>query len=109
VDAGGDDGVGPEAFVLEEGLPLIEAASRHVPSSAVENSPATGLANRRAFDQVLEREWEWERTQREGSEISLLLLDIDYFKRFNFGWRLRGASGYGPVGPSSTHWPTAGR
>jgi diguanylate cyclase (GGDEF)-like protein len=41
----------------------------------------TGLANRRGFDQALTREWE--RTQREGSEISLLLLDIDHFKRFN--------------------------
>jgi diguanylate cyclase (GGDEF)-like protein/PAS domain S-box-containing protein len=41
----------------------------------------TGLANRRAFDEVLEREWK--RTLREGSQISLLLLDLDYFKRFN--------------------------
>ena len=41
----------------------------------------TGLANRRAFDQTLEREWS--RTLREGSQISLLLLDIDHFKQFN--------------------------
>jgi len=41
----------------------------------------TGLANRRAFDEALEREWR--RTLREGSEISLLLLDVDYFKVFN--------------------------
>lgn len=41
----------------------------------------TGIANRRAFDQALEREWK--RTLREGSQISLLLLDIDHFKRFN--------------------------
>jgi diguanylate cyclase (GGDEF)-like protein len=41
----------------------------------------TGISNRRAFDESLEREWK--RTLREGSEISLLLLDIDYFKRFN--------------------------
>jgi diguanylate cyclase (GGDEF)-like protein/PAS domain S-box-containing protein len=41
----------------------------------------TGLANRRAFDEALEREWR--RTLREGSEISLLLLDVDYFKAFN--------------------------
>ena len=41
----------------------------------------TGLANRRAFDQELDREWK--RTLREGSQISLLLLDIDYFKSFN--------------------------
>jgi len=41
----------------------------------------TGIANRRAFDQALNREWM--RTLREGSEISLLLLDIDHFKLFN--------------------------
>lgn len=41
----------------------------------------TGIGNRRAFDQELDREWK--RTLREGSHISLLLLDIDHFKRFN--------------------------
>ena len=41
----------------------------------------TGISNRRSFDESLEREWK--RTLREGSEISLLLLDIDNFKRFN--------------------------
>ncbi len=41
----------------------------------------TGLANRRAFDEALEREWK--RTLREGTQVSLLLLDIDHFKGFN--------------------------
>jgi diguanylate cyclase (GGDEF)-like protein/PAS domain S-box-containing protein len=41
----------------------------------------TGLANRRAFDEGLQREWR--RTLREGRQMSLLLLDIDYFKKFN--------------------------
>jgi diguanylate cyclase (GGDEF)-like protein/PAS domain S-box-containing protein len=41
----------------------------------------TGLANRRAFDQTLDREWE--RTLRTGGEMALLLLDIDCFKQFN--------------------------
>jgi diguanylate cyclase (GGDEF)-like protein/PAS domain S-box-containing protein len=41
----------------------------------------TGILNRRAFDQALDREWK--RTLRESSEISLLLLDIDHFKLFN--------------------------
>jgi diguanylate cyclase (GGDEF)-like protein/PAS domain S-box-containing protein len=41
----------------------------------------TGLANRRAFDETLDREWR--RTLREGSQISLLLLDLDRFKEFN--------------------------
>lgn len=41
----------------------------------------TGILNRRAFDQALDREWM--RTLRESSEISLLMLDIDRFKLFN--------------------------
>lgn len=41
----------------------------------------TGIANRRAFDEALEREWK--RTLRHGAQVSLLLLDIDHFKLFN--------------------------
>jgi diguanylate cyclase (GGDEF)-like protein/PAS domain S-box-containing protein len=41
----------------------------------------TGLLNRRAFDDVLAREWK--RTARYGLQISLLLLDLDHFKLFN--------------------------
>lgn len=41
----------------------------------------TGLANRRAFDGALLREWK--RTVREKSQMSLILIDIDNFKSFN--------------------------
>jgi diguanylate cyclase (GGDEF)-like protein/PAS domain S-box-containing protein len=41
----------------------------------------TGLWNRRAFDQALRREWR--RTVRDGSQLSLLLLDLDHFKLLN--------------------------
>ena len=41
----------------------------------------TGLANRRSFDEVLAQESR--RAAREGTALSLLLLDLDYFKRFN--------------------------
>jgi diguanylate cyclase (GGDEF)-like protein/PAS domain S-box-containing protein len=41
----------------------------------------TGLLNRRSFDEALAREWK--RAVRHGSEISLLFLDLDHFKRFN--------------------------
>lgn len=44
----------------------------------------TGLANRRCFDQTLEREWR--RTVSEKSEMTLLLVDIDHFKKFNDGY-----------------------
>ncbi|MEG3178893.1 sensor domain-containing diguanylate cyclase [Sphingomonas sp. RB3P16] len=41
----------------------------------------TGLANRRAFDEALLEEWN--RTLAAKSQLSLLLADIDHFKKFN--------------------------
>lgn len=41
----------------------------------------TGIANRRCFDETLEREWT--ELDESGKSISLLMLDIDYFKKFN--------------------------
>jgi len=41
----------------------------------------THIANRRAFDQRLEKEWQ--RLARENLPMSLLLCDVDFFKRYN--------------------------
>jgi diguanylate cyclase (GGDEF)-like protein len=41
----------------------------------------TELMNRRSFDETLTREWK--RAVRHGSQVSLLFLDLDHFKRFN--------------------------
>lgn len=41
----------------------------------------TGLANRRAFDECLHREWR--RHERTGKPLSLVLLDVDHFKAYN--------------------------
>lgn len=41
----------------------------------------TGLSNRRALDAALLREVS--RTQRDGSWLSLIIADVDFFKRFN--------------------------
>lgn len=41
----------------------------------------TGLANRRHLDQVLEKEWR--RALRNHEPLSLILADVDHFKRFN--------------------------
>jgi diguanylate cyclase (GGDEF)-like protein/PAS domain S-box-containing protein len=62
-----------ERKTLEERLSVLELT----------DSP-TGLFTARAFDEALEREWN--RTLREGSFISLLLLDFDHFRQFH-DWR----------------------
>jgi diguanylate cyclase (GGDEF)-like protein/PAS domain S-box-containing protein len=41
----------------------------------------TGIANRRHFDERLENEWAG--AGREGTTLSLLLIDVDHFKKFN--------------------------
>ncbi|SFU91073.1 sensor domain-containing diguanylate cyclase [Bradyrhizobium arachidis] len=41
----------------------------------------TGLANRRAFDERLAEDWA--RARRDGAQLSLLLIDVDHFKKFN--------------------------
>lgn len=41
----------------------------------------TSLANRRAFDERLADEWA--RARRDGTQLSLLLIDVDHFKKFN--------------------------
>src|ERR671932_371020 len=41
----------------------------------------TGVANRRRFDQYLNDEWQ--RMAREQLPLSLILCDIDFFKRYN--------------------------
>lgn len=41
----------------------------------------TGIPNRRRFDQALETEWL--RARRNGLPLTLLMMDIDHFKRFN--------------------------
>lgn len=41
----------------------------------------TGVANRRAFDEFVDRAWR--QVRREQAPLSLLLMDVDYFKPFN--------------------------
>lgn len=48
---------------------------------AAATDPLTGVANRRHFDEALQREWL--RTQRTGAPLSLMMIDVDYFKSYN--------------------------
>lgn len=41
----------------------------------------TGLGNRRYFDEYIQAEWR--RAERTGAQMSLIMIDVDYFKRYN--------------------------
>lgn len=49
--------------------------------SSARTDPLTGIANRRRFDEVLANEWS--RANRSSDALTVILLDVDYFKRFN--------------------------
>lgn len=58
----------------------LEDLNRKLETAALTDS-LTGVANRRAFDATLAREWL--RGAREQMPVSLLLIDVDHFKKFN--------------------------
>lgn len=70
--------------LLEEGLRNktgeLQQANAHLSAMAWKDG-LTGLANRRAFDDFLSRELR--RATRNKAPVSLILLDVDYFKRYN--------------------------
>jgi diguanylate cyclase (GGDEF)-like protein len=41
----------------------------------------TGIANRRRFDEAID--WEWWRSVRNGTPLSLIMIDVDFFKDYN--------------------------
>lgn len=65
---------------LQETQQQLEASNArlHLLSSV---DGLTGISNRRVFDDTLIREAR--RSEREGCPLSVILVDIDYFKRFN--------------------------
>lgn len=58
---------------------LEEANKRLQHLSATD--PLTGAANRRRFDEALDAEWK--RSLRSGEQLSILMIDVDYFKDYN--------------------------
>jgi len=64
---------------IETERKLAEAAAAMARLAATDQ--LTGVANRRRFNEELEREWR--RTAREELPLSLLLLDVDFFKTYN--------------------------
>jgi diguanylate cyclase (GGDEF)-like protein len=61
---------------------LIESLElRYEISQMAHIDALTGLANRRHFDIFIYQEWS--KAQREGSPISMLMVDVDFFKLYN--------------------------
>lgn len=68
---------------LQQQLEEIHALQARL-SEQANRDPLTGLYNRRYLDTTLERELA--RCQREGLPLSLVLIDLDHFKRVNDSW-----------------------
>ncbi len=58
----------------------LEVINQHL-ERLVATDALTGVANRRAFDLAVAREWR--QSAREQAPLSLLILDVDHFKAFN--------------------------
>ena len=82
-----DTGLAEEIVTVERDITVrkqieakLAAAARDLAQQAA-TDPLTGLANRRCFDETLEREWR--RANREGNPLALLMLDVNCFKFYN--------------------------
>lgn len=67
-------------WLLRRELRRRHRAERELAQRAA-TDPLTGLANRRALDETLQREWL--RALRSGQPLSVLMVDADHFKAFN--------------------------
>ena len=76
-----DDVESLSALAVQAGVAIENARLHRVVERQAVTDALTGLANRRQFYEVLGREYE--RAQRFGQPVSLILLDIDDFKQIN--------------------------
>ncbi len=67
-------------WLLRRELRRRHSAERELAKLASVDS-LTGLANRRTLDETLHQEWQ--RAQRSGQPLSVLMIDADHFKAFN--------------------------
>ena len=71
-------------IIIAIGTLVVRIVERSFESKLEEQARTDGLtklANRRHFDEQLEKEWK--RALRNGSSLSLAMLDIDFFKLYN--------------------------
>lgn len=71
------------AVALAESIALAEANTRLAEKLRTQaiRDPLTGLFNRRYLEESMERELK--RAERKGSEVGVVMLDVDHFKAFN--------------------------
>ena len=68
-----------EIKVQDRTAALEEANRKLIALSSTDG--LTGIANRRHFDEALDSEWR--RAQRSGALLSLAMIDVDWFKKYN--------------------------
>lgn len=70
-------------YSVEEGIRhhFLERHQLREMSTTVVRDGLTGLYNRKAFDEHLNRHWAM--AQREAVTLAMILIDIDFFKRYN--------------------------
>jgi len=68
------------AELVDEQTAELRAANAQLQELS-SSDPLTGLANRRHFDEV--KDAEFRRAQRLNQQLSVLLCDVDFFKRYN--------------------------
>lgn len=73
-------GLTDEARKAHADLIELYSARQSLQAEAVRDK-LTGIPNRRSFDATLEREWR--RAQRLKAPLSLIMIDVDYFKKYN--------------------------
>ena len=85
LESGGSDFIGkplhlPSTLARIRGQLRSKKANDDMEFQALVDS-LTQIPNRRQFDQSLEREWH--RSKRNHTRLALIMIDIDYFKRYN--------------------------
>lgn len=72
--------LGMVARFVNQLLDDLNAAKLQMQEQA-HTDPVTQIPNRRFFDQIFKSEWR--RAARDSKSLSLLMVDVDYFKRYN--------------------------
>ena len=72
--------VGAQIIAIFQSEQRLEAANARL-TELSSTDGLTGIANRRAFDAIFQTEWA--RAAREGTDLAVLMIDVDNFKAYN--------------------------